>query len=71
MMLKVALNETLSLFDINSISHERIICLVWWMKVTAFTIVQGTVKNFFEIQLLAKTYLLNYVVGLISIEDHL
>lgn len=41
------------------------------MKVTAFTIVQGTVKNFFEIQLLAKTYLLNYVVGLISIEDHL
>jgi len=41
------------------------------MKITAFTIVQGKVKNFFEIQLLGKTYLLNYVVGLISIEDHL
>lgn len=41
------------------------------MKITAFTTMQSKVKSFFEIQLLAKTYLLNYVVGLISIEDHL
>lgn len=41
------------------------------MTVTAFTTVQGEIKNLFEIHLWAKTYLLNYVVGLISIEDHL
>lgn len=43
----------------------------WSMKITALTRRQGKVQNVFEIQPLAKTYLLNYVVSLISIEDHL
>lgn len=40
-------------------------------EITALTIEQCKVKNFFEVQLSAKTHLFNYVVGLIGIEDHL